>query len=219
VCTGAFLLAATGLIDGATVATHWAYADELAQAYPAVRVDGKSIYRHEGRLWTSAGVTAGIDLALAMVEDDHDAELAHLLASWLVVFLRRPGGQRQFARAASGPAAPHPGVADAQRFIDEHLDEELRIDTIAEAVGMSPRNFGRVFRRVTGLTPGAYVQQRRLDVARDLLERTDEPLRGVARRCGLGSTETLRRVMHDQVGVSPEAYRRRFAHQPDRPTQ
>jgi len=210
VCTGAFLLAATGLAADVTLATHWAYADELATRFPELRVDGDSIYRNDGNIWSSAGVTAGIDLALALVADDHDAELAQLIARWLVVFPHRPGGQRQFAQPGSVPLAVHPGIADAQAHIAEHLTEDLRVEVVARAVGMSPRNFARLFRHHVGMTPGVFVQQSRLDAARDLLERSDMPLDAIVSTSGLGSTETLRRVMAHQIGVSPEAYRRRF---------
>lgn len=211
VCTGAFLLAGAGLVGDHPVATHWAYAEQLAAAHPGLRVDGDAIHRHDGRIWSSAGVTAGIDLALAMVEADHGAELAHLVGCWLVVFLRRPGGQRQFARAAAGPPARHPGVAAAQRHVDAHLDGDLRVESLADAAAMSQRHFARTFRAHVGLTPAAYVQQRRLEAARDLLEASDLPLAAIAGRCGLGSVETLRRVMQEQVGVPPETYRTRFS--------
>lgn len=212
VCTGAFLLAATGRLSGRTVATHWAYAEELASRFPTVSVDGDSIYRQDGHIWSSAGVTAGIDLALALVDADVGPEVAHLVSCWLVVFLRRPGGQRQFARATAGPPPQHGAIAQARQFIHQNLAEDLRVETLAGEVALSQRHFARLFRSETGLTPAAYVQQRRLDAARDLLESTSLPLNHIARNCGLGSSETLRRVMADQVGVSPEAYRSRFSH-------
>lgn len=211
VCTGAFLLAAADLAGERPVATHWAYADELRRSFPGLVVDGESIHRCDDSIWSSAGVTAGLDLTLALVEADHGAELAHLVACWFVVFPRRPGGQRQFARAVDAPPSAHPGVAAAREHVERHLADDLRVEALAEAAAMSPRHFSRVFRSEVGLAPAAYVQQRRLEVARDLLEQTTGSLDVVARRCGLGSAETLRRVMARHVGVSPEAYRRRFA--------
>ena len=215
VCTGAFLLASAGLLGDGPVTTHWASADRLATEFPGLCVDPDPVYLRSGAVWTSAGVTAGIDLALAMVEDDHGAGVAQQIARHLVMFLRRPGGQSQFATAVWAPA-PVPGpIRAAQDHIHANVGSDLAIDRLSALVAMSPRHFQREFRRLLGEPPGRYVDRVRVEAARRALE--DDPdatVTTVARQCGFGTAETLRRSFARHVGVSPDQYRRRFAVSP-----
>jgi transcriptional regulator GlxA family with amidase domain len=210
VCTGAFLLAEAGLLDGRRATTHWAACEELALRYPAVIVDPAPIFIRDGELATSAGVTAGIDLALALVEEDLGPELARDVARWLVLFLKRPGGQTQFSGAMDGPIADRPPLRSVQEWIPGHLDEDLSVAALAERASMSPRNFARAFRRELGTTPGSYVERLRVERARSCLESNDAPIEVVAAECGFGTVETLRRAFQRRVGVSPSQYRERF---------
>lgn len=210
VCTGAFPLAAAGLLDGLTVTTHWGHARLLADSYPACDVRPDSIYLRRGRIWTSAGVTAGIDLALAMVESDLGVEAAQRVARELVVFLRRSGGQSQFAGPMWAPPARQPSVRAAQDLIHGDPAGDLRIPVLATRVGLSERHFSREFTRALGSSPGDYVERVRVDAARRLLE-TGLLVTVVAARTGFGSPETMRRAFHRRIGVAPEQYRRRFA--------
>ena len=210
VCSGAFLLAEAGLLDGKRATTHWLAAAELAGRYPAAEVDANPIYLKDGNLWTSAGVTAGIDLALALVAEDHDHRLARKVARALVVYLHRPGGQDQFSapmRAAVPSAEP---LRELQAFIDAHPAKDLSVPALARRAGMSERHFSRVFTDQTGISPGRYVERSRADAARRLLETTTHPLDRVARDCGLGAPETLYRVFRRHWRISPGDYRRRF---------
>ena len=210
VCTGTFLAAEAGLLTGKTVTTHWARAGELAAEYPDVTVDPDPIYRRDGKVWTSAGVTAGIDLALALVEDDHGAEIAQSVARWLVMFLHRPGGQTQFAAATWTPRAERSQVRGVQERIDDDPSADHSVKRLAAVAAMSPRHFTRVFTDEVGVSPGRYVERVRVEAARRALETSDETLDIVARRCGFGTAETLRRSFHRGVGVAPDQYRRRF---------
>lgn len=214
VCTGSFLAAAAGIADGRVVATHWHHAAELAQRFPNVSVDADALHVRDGALWSSAGVTAGIDLALAVVEHDHGAEVAQLIARHLVMFLRRPGGQSQFAAPVfSEPARTEP-IRAARHRIDGAPAEDHRLDRLAQAAGMSPRHFARRFTAETGVSPAAYVSQARVAAARRALEATDATVEAVAARCGFGTAETMRRTFHRHLGVSPDDYRSRFRLQP-----
>lgn len=210
VCTGAFLAAEAGLLDGRHVTTHWARAQRLADEFPQLHVDPDPIYTRTGTLWTSAGVTAGIDMALAMVEDDLGTEVAQIVARWLVMFLRRPGGQSQFAAPVWMPRAERSSVRAVQQAIEDHPDGDHRIATLAARASMSPRHFSRVFLDEVGESPGQYVERVRVDAARRLLEDTDDTVALVARRCGFGTAETMRRAFVRRVGVAPDHYRRRF---------
>jgi transcriptional regulator GlxA family with amidase domain len=210
VCTGAFLLAAAGLLDGRRATTHWAYADRLSALRPAVRVDPDPIYVRDGRLWTSAGVTAGIDLALAMVEEDLGHEIAIEVARSLVVFVRRAGGQSQFSAQLAAQAAARSPIRDLQALIAEHPEADLDVPALARRAAMSVRNFSRVFRAEVGLTPASYVESVRLETARRLLETTALPVEGVATAAGFGTPESLRRALARRVGLSPREYRSRF---------
>ena len=211
VCTGAFLLARAGLLDGRRATTHWASCDALARNYPAVTVDPDPIFVRDGNVYTSAGVTAGIDLALALVEEDLGRRAALDVARSLVLFIRRPGGQAQFSSGLAGQAAIQPGIRELQDWVSDNLDSDLSVPALAERAFMSPRNFARVFSREVGLTPAAYVESLRLERARLLLETTEMQLEEIARRCGFGTVETLRRAFGRRLRVSPSDYRSRFA--------
>jgi transcriptional regulator GlxA family with amidase domain len=211
VCTGAFLLAAAGLLDGRRATTHWAWCGELRRRYPDIDVDPRPIFVRDDRVWTSAGVTAGVDLALALVEDDLGPEVARQVARWLVVYMQRPGGQAQFsAHLESAPATRAP-LRELQAWMADHLDGDLRVEALASRAAMSTRNFARAFRRETGTTPAAYVEGLRVEAARQRLERSPEPVDLIAARTGFGTPETMRRAFARRVGVPPAAYRARFA--------
>ena len=211
VCTGAFVLAAAGLLDGRRATTHWAACAALARQHPAIDVEDDRIYVRDGHCWTSAGVTAGIDLTLALVEEDNGPEVAHQVAGWLVVFTRRPGGQAQFSAALQAQPAVEPGIAAVQRWLPDHLADDLSVDALARRASMSPRTFARAFRRETGTTPAAHVETLRVEAARRLLETTDLTVPAVARAVGLRRAETLHRAFRRRVGTTPEQYRRHFA--------
>ncbi|MCC8243716.1 GlxA family transcriptional regulator [Saccharothrix luteola] len=210
VCTGAFPLAAAGLLDGARATTHWAFCDRLAADHPSVDVVPDAIYVRDGRLVTSAGVTAGIDLALALVERDHDAALARLVARWMVVFLQRPGGQSQFSVRSQVPPVREPGLRSVLDAIADDPAAGWTVDGMARRAAMSPRHFARVFPRRVGVSPARYVERVRVEAAAGLLESGDEGLDVVAKRTGFGSAETLRRAFLRVLGVTPGGYRDRF---------
>jgi len=215
VCTGAFLAAQAGLLDGRRVTTHWARADRLQQEFPTLKVDPDPIYVRDGDMWTSAGVTAGIDLALALVEDDHGADVAQTVARWLVMFLRRPGGQTQFAAPVWAPRAERSTVRAVQALVEAAPDGDHRLPVLAAAAAMSLRHFSRVFAEEVGETPGRYVERVRVEAARHHLESTGDTLDAIATRCGFGTAETLRRSFQRRLGVTPDAYRRRFSSGPE----
>jgi transcriptional regulator GlxA family with amidase domain len=210
VCTGAFLLAAAGLLDGRAVTTHWAAADELARSYSAVRVNPQPIFLRDGNVWTSAGVTAGMDLALALVEEDLDRDAALTIARHLVLFLRRPGNQAQFSATLAAQEPASEPLRDIRRHIVECLAGDLSVEALAQHAHMSPRHFARCFRTETGVTPARYVESVRLEAARRALEDTVQPVAEVASACGFGTPETLRRCFLRALGVGPAEYRRRF---------
>jgi transcriptional regulator GlxA family with amidase domain len=214
VCSGTFLAAEAGLLDGRRVTTHWSRAKQLAADYPQLQVDPDPIYIRDGKYWSSAGVTAGIDLALALVEQDCGTQVAQTVARLLVMFLHRPGGQSQFASAVWVPRAERSSVRAAQARIESEPADDHSLPTLARAAAMSVRHFARVFRDEVGVTPARYVEQVRVEAARRELEQTDHTLDVVAARCGIGSAETLRRVFIRRLNVTPEAYRRRFALSP-----
>jgi transcriptional regulator GlxA family with amidase domain len=211
VCSGAFLLAARGVLDGLPATTHWARAGRLAADYPAIDVRPDPIFIRSGKVWTSAGVTAGMDLALAMVEDDHGSDIAQTVARWLVMYVRRPGGQSQFATPVWSPPAPRPAVRAAQDLIHSQPEADHRIPVLARRVGMSARHFSREFTRQVGVAPGHYVEQVRLETARRLLESEPGTVSVAARRAGFGSAETMRQAFVRRLGIPPDDYRRRFA--------
>ncbi len=210
VCTGAFVLAAAGLLDDRRATTHWAFCDELARSFPRVQVERDPIYVRDGAVWTSAGVTAGIDLALALVEEDLGREIALLLARWLVVFVRRAGGQSQFSAHLAAQTAERAPLRDLQAWIGEHPEADLGVPALARKVAMSVRHFSRVFRAETGASPADYVERIRVDTARRLLETTSRSVDGVARAAGFANPEALRRAFGRRVGLSPREYRARF---------
>jgi transcriptional regulator GlxA family with amidase domain len=210
VCTGAFLLAAAGLLDGRRATTHWTAAKELAKRYPSVQVDPEPIFLRDGPIWTSAGVTAGMDLALALVEEDLDRDAALAIARQLVLFLRRPGNQSQFSASLAAQEPVHEPLRDVRRHIVENLAGELSVETLAQRTHMSPRHFARLFRSETGVTPARYVESLRLEAARRALEDSAHPVSTVALNCGFGTPETMRRSFLRALGVSPAEYRRRF---------
>jgi transcriptional regulator GlxA family with amidase domain len=211
VCTGAWLLAAAGLLDGYEATTHWAWCAALADRHAGVQVRPDRIYVRDRDRWTSAGVTAGIDLFLAVVEADHGADLAHQAAGWLVVFVQRPGGQAQFSAQLRAQRATTTSIADLQAWLGDHLDEDLGVEALAGRVGMSPRTFARVFRRETGTTPAVFVEELRLEAARRLLETTDLTVAAVARRVGMKHAETLHRAFHRRLATTPDRYRQHFS--------
>jgi transcriptional regulator GlxA family with amidase domain len=210
VCTGAYLLAAAGLLDGRRATTHWAFCDALAERHPAIDVEPDPVFVRDGDVWTSAGVTAGMDLALALVDDDLGPATALQVARELVIFLKRPGGQSQFSGALAAQQAAQPALRELQAWIAGHLDEDLSVPALAARASMSERSFARAFRREVGRPPATYVESLRVERARQLLEDSAPSLHAVARATGFSSAEVLRRAFHRRVGVSPAAYRERF---------
>ncbi|AZN35727.1 GlxA family transcriptional regulator [Iodobacter ciconiae] len=211
VCSGAFVLAAAGLLDGKRATTHWNSARLLAEHFPKIQVEADSIYIKDGNIYTSAGVTAGMDLALAMVEEDFGRELALQVAKELVMFLKRPGGQSQFSSYLAAQSSERTSISRAQEYVLAHLDQELSISVLAAFCGMSERNFSRVFRSETGLTPGEYIENARIEKLRNLLETTTLALKRLADRTGYDSVDSLRRAFIRRLGLSPGDYRKRFS--------
>ncbi len=210
VCTGAFVAAEAGLLDGRRVTTHWARAEQLAAAFPALVVDSDPIYIRDGKYWTSAGVTAGIDLALALVQEDLGVEVAQMVARWLVMYLHRPGGQTQFASPVWVRRAERSTVRAVQTLVEAAPSGDHRLPALAAACAMSVRHFARVFTAEVGETPGRFVERVRLEAARRELKTTNDTLDVIANRCGFGTAETFRRVFQRRLNVTPNAYRRRF---------
>ncbi|MEI6336628.1 MAG: GlxA family transcriptional regulator [Methylococcaceae bacterium] len=209
VCTGAYLLAESGLLDGLRATSHWDYCDRLARDYPTVSVEPDRIFVRDGFISTSGGITSGIDLALSMVEEDWGSELALLVARYLVVFLKRPGGQSQFSAYLTSEAS-RPELKDLQAWIMTHLAEDLRVETLAERMSMSPRNFARFFLTETGMTPAKFVEMARIDAARHYLGSSKLSIEAVADKSGFGDQERMRRAFIRQLGVNPQSYRERF---------
>jgi transcriptional regulator GlxA family with amidase domain len=211
VCTGAYVLAAAGLLDGRRATTHWSWCDDLQRRHPAVTVERDPIFVVDGPVRTSAGVTAGMDLALALVEEDLGPRVALEVARWLVVFVKRPGGQAQFSAQLAGQSADRAPLRELQAWIADHLDADLSVPALAARACMSERHFARAFKAETGMTPAVYVESLRVERARLALESGAAPIDAVAERCGFGTVETLRRAFARRLGVSPAAYRNRFA--------
>ncbi|MEW9547215.1 GlxA family transcriptional regulator [Nonomuraea sp. NPDC050783] len=207
VCTGAFVLAAAGLLDGRRATTHWQLARELAERHPRVAVDPDPIFLRDGDVATSAGVTAALDLTLAFVEEDNGAELARTVARNLVTYLQRPGNQAQMSMFVAPPPPADSLVRRTVDFIGGHLADDLSTAALAAAAGVSERHLTRLFLRHLGLTPGRYVRQARAEAAAHLLASTSLPMSAVAARCGFGTAETLRQAFLDRYGVSPSRYR------------
>jgi transcriptional regulator GlxA family with amidase domain len=210
VCSGAFLLAEAGLLDGRRATTHWSVCALLARRYPAVTVEPEPIYVRDGDVWTSAGVTAGMDLALALVEEDHGRELALQVARRLVLFLRRPANQAQFSAQLSAQLADRAPLRDLQAWMADHPGADLSVEAMARRAAMSPRHFARAFRAEVGMTPARYVERVRLEAARRRLEESDDAVERVAAECGFGTAETMRRTFVRALDVPPAEYRRRF---------
>jgi transcriptional regulator GlxA family with amidase domain len=212
VCTGAFLAAEAGLLDGHRVTTHWAFADRLADEFPNIEVDSDPIFiRSCEQIWTAAGVTSGIDLALSLVEDDHGTEVAQTVARWLVLYLRRPGGQTQFATPVWMPRAKRPSIREVQEAIESEPGGAHSVEDLARRAAMSPRHFTRVFTEEVGEAPGQYVERVRTEAARRQLEETEDTVVAIAGRCGFGTAETMRRNFIRRVGIPPDQYRKAFA--------
>jgi transcriptional regulator GlxA family with amidase domain len=214
VCSGAFLLAEAGLLDGRRATTHWGVVAQLARRYPQITVEPDLIFVRDGNVYTSAGVTAGIDLALALVEEDLGHETALAVARQLVVFLKRPGGQSQFSSALAAQAVAPGPLKDLPEWIVANLRSNLSVEALAARAAMSPRHFARVFREETGVTPAKFVEGARLDAARRFLEDDALGLEDVAARCGFGSAEHMRRTFQRHLKVVPIDYRKRFHRRP-----
>jgi transcriptional regulator GlxA family with amidase domain len=210
VCSGSLVLAAAGLLNGRRATSHWLSCPDLAARYPQVLVETDPIFVRDGNTWTSAGGTAGIDLALAMVEEDLGREVALQVSRWLVVFLQRPGGQAQFSAQLSAQPAERRPLRELQAWMGQNLAQDLRVEALAERACMSPRHFARAFRDETGVTPAAYVEHLRVDCARRILEQGSDPIDVVARRCGFGTVDTMRKTFTRRLGIAPSAYRARF---------
>jgi transcriptional regulator GlxA family with amidase domain len=209
VCTGAFLLAAAGLLDGRRATTHWKYSASLARRFPAIRVEPDPIFLCDGSVWTSAGVTAGIDLALALVEEDLGRSVALAVARYLVVFLKRPGGQAQFS-AALALQVTDDRFGALHDWINGHLASDLSLSVLAEQAGMSERSFSRHYTQAIGQTPARAIERLRVEAGRRLLSESRTPVKRIAQRCGFGSEETMRRSFLRLLAVTPQDYRSRF---------
>jgi len=210
VCTGAFLLAEAGLLDGRTATTHWSRASELAKRYPKVRVEEDRIWVRDGNIYSSAGVSAGMDLTLALIEEDLGSEVALAVARAMVMYLRRPGDQSQYSAPLRLQAAQTPSLRELVSWAAEHPATDLSVAALARRIGKSPRHLTRLFRRELGVAPGEAVEQLRLEAARRALQQTAAGLKDVASRCGFGSAEVLRRAFIRELHVAPSAYRARF---------
>jgi transcriptional regulator GlxA family with amidase domain len=210
ICTGAFALAEAGLLDGHRATTHWASCEALAREYPRVDVEPEPIFVQDGPLYTSAGVTAGIDLALALIEEDCGYQLALQVARELVLFLKRPGSQSQFSTQLKAQAATIEPLRDLQAWMADHLTEDLSVPRLAKQVAMSPRHFARIFLQEVGVTPARYVQRLRIEAAQRQLAESRRGVERVAEECGFGTPETMRRAFLRTVRVAPGQYRSRF---------
>jgi transcriptional regulator GlxA family with amidase domain len=211
VCSGALILSRAGVLDGRTAVTHWAACDELRRMNPQCRVEDDRIFVRDGNVWTSAGVSTGIDLALAMVEEDHGAQLALEISRWLVVYLRRPGGQSQFSAPLAAQVAEREGIRKLLLWMSENVQADLSVAALARRATMSERTFARVFTAETRFTPAAYVERLRIDAARRSLETSKKSVKQIARLCGFGTAETMHRAFRRGVGSTPLEYRARFA--------
>ena len=214
VCSGAFILSRAGVLDGRAAVTHWAACEQLRRTNPQCRVEDDRIFVRDGHIWTSAGVSTGIDLALAMVEEDHGAQLALDIARWLVVYLRRPGGQSQFSAPLAAQMAERQGLRDLLLWMTDHIDADLSVAALAHRANMSERTFARVFAAETNFTPAVFVERLRIDAARRSLEATKKSVKQIARACGFGTVETMHRAFRRSVGSTPLQYRARFATPP-----
>jgi transcriptional regulator GlxA family with amidase domain len=210
VCTGAMLLARSGLLDGRRATTHWKWCEMLAKKYPRVDVDPDPIFIRDGNVYTSAGVTAGMDLALALVEEDHGSRLALEVARDLVLYLRRPGGQSQFSAALSMQLSDREPLRELTAWMLDNLRLPLTVEVLAKHVAMSPRNFARTFSKEMKVTPAKYVERLRVEVARRRLEETQHSMKRIAAECGFGSVHSMRTVFQRALKTAPGQYRQRF---------
>jgi len=210
VCTGAFVLAEAGLLDGHSATTHWRACELLASSYPSIQVHRDPIYVSDGNIFTSAGVTAGIDLALALLEEDHGRGAALAVARELVMFLRRPGGQAQFSVQLAAQSAEREPIRELQGWIADNPGAELSVPAMARRAAMSPRNFARVFLREVGTTPADFIEQTRVEAARRRLEESRESIEAIATSCGFGTRESMRRAFLRRLNIAPSEYRGRF---------
>jgi transcriptional regulator GlxA family with amidase domain len=210
ICTGAFLLGAAGLIDGKKVVTHWRFCDPLAKEFPRAIVCPEPIFLKDGNIYTSAGITAGIDLALAMVEEDHGNEVALNIARFLVMFLVRPGGQAQFSHMLSHQAVTSKPLRELQVWMLENLREDLTVENLAARLGMSPRHFTRVCLRETNMNPGQFVDRLRVEAAQQLIDSSNMGLKEIADACGFSTADAMRRTFSRVIGITPGEYMDRF---------
>ncbi len=214
VCSGAFLLASAGMLDGRRVTTHWAGADRLAIDFPSLTVDRDALYVRDGRVRTSAGVTAGMDMALALVEEDLGRDVALRVSQQLVMFFKRPGGQLQFSRAGTAAPVGRSALQDLQRWVVANPGEDHSVPRLAARLGLSTRHFARLFASETGVTPAAWVEAARVEAARAMLESADYVAKQIAPRCGFADVNVLRRAFRRHVGITPAEYRKRFRRNP-----
>jgi transcriptional regulator GlxA family with amidase domain len=212
VCTGAFVLAATGLLDGRNITTHWAAVEPLARMHPSIKIDQDALYVRDGKLRTAAGVTAGLDLALALVEEDLGRAIARRVAAQLVMYFKRPGGQLQFSRKGEVEVTGRSVLQDVQRWVAANPELDHSVTNMAKHAGLSPRHFARLFHAEIGMTPAAWVESTRIAVARALLEGGCDTPKQVAAKCGFANADTLRRTFRKHVGVTPAGYRRHHTH-------
>jgi transcriptional regulator GlxA family with amidase domain len=210
ICTGAFLLGAAGLLDGKQVVTHWRFCDRLAKEFPRAVVTREPIFMKDGAIWTSAGITAGIDLSLALVEEDHGHEVALKIARFLVMYLVRPGGQAQFSHMLSHQAVTSKPLRELQVWMLENLREDLTVEKLAERVGMSPRHFTRVCLRETKMNPGQFVDRLRVEAAQQMIDSSNMGLKEVADACGFRSADAMRRAFLRMIGITAGEYTERF---------
>jgi len=211
ICTGAFALAATGLLDGRHVTTHWAAAEDLARVFPTLRIDEEALYVRDGKLRTAAGVTAGLDLALALVEEDLGRDIAKQVAAQLVMYFKRPGGQLQFSRKGESRPMGRSVLQELQRWVAATPDLDHSIASMAKRAGLSPRHFARLFHAEVGITPAVWLEAARVTTARTLLENGHDTPKLVASKCGFANADTLRRTFKKHVGVTPAEYRKQHA--------
>lgn len=210
ICTGAFLLAESGLLNGRRATTHWHYCDQLASQYRDTHIEPDKIFVRDGNIYTSGGVTAGIDLALSLVEEDWGWEVASQVARGMLIFMRRPGGQSQFSSYVFNEAKTRKDFRELQAWIVSHPEVDLNVDILADRMAMSPRNFSRLFCQEIGMTPAKFVERVRLEAARNMMLRTDLPMESVASKCGFNTSEQMRRTFQRFLKITPQEYRSNF---------
>lgn len=210
ICAGAFILAEAGILNGRRATTHWRVCEKLARLYPKIKVEKDPIFVKDGNVYTSAGISTGMDLALAMVEEDFGKDIALSVARQLVLYLKRPGNQSQFSIVLTHQKVDHQPISELQDWIIDHLEEPLSVESLAEKAAMSPRNFARVFLRETGITPAKYIEKLRLEAARRRLEETQLTLEEISNECGVGNADALRRLFLRHMRTTPSDYRRSF---------